>query len=178
MPRRIAPLACEVVERIAAGEVIERPVSVVRELIANALDAGATSIRVELREGGLRLVRVSDDGAVFLHRVAPGASSDSYGVQVARMAGLPAVVTERASALLQQRGHMQRQIAETAAVYLSAAVAGGAETDALVGRDSHQLALELAGANIAAMTPMEAINALFALQQRALALLRGAKEGT
>ncbi|HEX5439460.1 MAG TPA: DNA mismatch repair protein MutS, partial [Ktedonobacterales bacterium] len=119
-----------------------------------------------------------DDGAVFLHRVAPGASSDSYGVQVARMAGLPAVVTERASALLQQRGHMQRQIAETAAVYLSAAVAGGAETDALVGRDSHQLALELAGANIAAMTPMEAINALFALQQRALALLRGAKEGT
>ncbi|MBF6589951.1 MAG: DNA mismatch repair endonuclease MutL [Ktedonobacterales bacterium] len=59
---RIAPLAPEVVERIAAGEVIERPASVVRELIENALDAGATSIRIELREGGLRLIRVADDG--------------------------------------------------------------------------------------------------------------------
>ena len=60
--RRIAPLPVEVVERVAAGEVIERPVSVVRELTDNALDAGATDIRIELREGGLRLIRVSDDG--------------------------------------------------------------------------------------------------------------------
>src|SRR5215510_7691947 len=59
---RVAPLPAEVVERIAAGEVIERPASVVRELIENALDAGATSIRIEIREGGLRLIRVADDG--------------------------------------------------------------------------------------------------------------------
>ncbi len=61
-PARVQALSPAVIERIAAGEVIERPASVARELIANALDAGATDVRVEMREGGLRLLRVSDDG--------------------------------------------------------------------------------------------------------------------
>lgn len=86
-------LPSAVAERIAAGEVIERPASVVKELVENSLDADAQAISVEIRSGGLALIRVSDDGSGMSRTDVPLAITRFATSKLRTVADLDAIQT-------------------------------------------------------------------------------------
>src|SRR3954447_9685757 len=90
---RIRILDEDVANKIAAGEVVERPASVVKELVENAIDAGATRITVEVDEGGKALIRVADNGCGMTAQEAVLALQRHATSKISRVEDLAAVRT-------------------------------------------------------------------------------------